>query len=251
MKKTLVVIPYLSSGAQGSELELAVAGWRKHFKEPHHIVIIGDFDGHVFNALSESDSKDPDATFLYCPRVKPIDGQYTPHLDHVHKFRLVHKCFPKTDGFIYTCDDIYATRDFTMEDVLVPKHPEIGPYFDLYGWQSNAVDWWSDRGKTGELCKKNGLPVRDWVCHLPVYYEWDDLLAIYDEFDCDHNSYVVENIYFSRKFGDARSFPATDYRDEVRTANPCIQIGSKTWVTNANCGWSEKLERILRGHYRQ
>lgn len=247
MNKILVVIPYLAQGAQGCEIELAVAGWRKHFKDPHQIVIVGDLDDHVSNAISAGG----DVSFLQCPRIDPIPGQYTPHLDHVHKFRVVHKRFPKSKGFIYTCDDIYATRDFTMEDVLAPKHPEIGPYFKLYDWHSNAVDWWSDRGKTGELCKKEGLPVRDWVCHLPVYYEWDDLLAIYDEFDCDHNSYIVENIYFSRKFGDARSFPATDYRDEVRTANPGIRIGSKTWVTNANCGWSEKLERILREHYRQ
>lgn len=243
MNKILIVIPYLSSGAQGSELELAVAGWRRHFKEPHHIVVVGDHDPIVDTGK--------DISFISCPRIEPIPGQYTPHIDHVHKFRVVRKHFPDTAGFIYTCDDIYATRDFTMEDVLAPKHPEIGPYFKLYDWHSNAVDWWSDRGKTGELCKKNGLPVRDWVCHLPVYYDWNELLAIYDEFDCDHNSYIVENIYFSRKFGDARSFPATDYRDEVRTANPCIRIGSKTWVTNANCGWSEKLEIILRDHYRQ
>lgn len=249
MNKILVVIPYLASGAQGCELELAVAGWRKHFKEPHQIVIIGDWDEHVYNALS----KDEDATFLSCPRVKPIEGQYTPHLDHVHKFRTVRKHFPESKGFIYTCDDIYATADFSLADVLVPKHPEIGPYFKLFEWRSNAIDWWSDRGKTGELCKKEGLPVRDWVCHLPVYYEWDRLLAIYDKYDCDHNSYIVENIYFSQKYGDDPSIPAKDIRDEVRTANPggIRPLGSVKWVTNANCGWSKRLEEILWDHYRQ
>lgn len=248
MDKILVVIPYLASAAQGNELELAVDGWMKHFKDPHHVVIIGDWDEHVYKALTD----DPDAAFISCPRVIPIEGQYTPHIDHVRKFRVVHKRFTGSKGFIYTCDDIYPTADFTLEDVFVPKHPESGPYFKPYEWRSNAVGWWSDRGKTAELCQKEGLPVRDWVCHTPVYYEWDKLLAIYDKYDCDHNSYIVENIYFSQEYGNDHSVPATDYRDEVRTSNPCIHpIGSKIWVTNANCGWSEKLEKNLREHYRQ
>lgn len=240
--KTLVVIPFLASAAQGDELHLAITGWRKHFKEPHRIIVVGDRHPVV-------DSGD-DIIFIDCPRVEPIPGQYTPHLDHVHKFRKVREAFPDSEGFIYTCDDIYAVRDFTMEDVLLPKHPEIGPYFKLYDWKSNAADWWSDRGKTGELCKKEGLPVRDWVCHLPVYYEWDKLFDIYDRYDCDHVSYIVENIYFSREYGDDHSVPAKDMRDEVRTANPCLRpLGSVTWISNANCGWSEALEKILRDHY--
>lgn len=239
--KTLVVIPFLASAAQGDELRLAVTGWRKHFKEPHRIIVVGDCHPVV-------DSGD-DIIFIDCPRVEPIPGQYTPHLDHVHKFRKVREAFPCSNGFIYTCDDIYPTADFTMEDVLVPKHPEIGPYFKPYEWRSNAIDWWSDRGKTAELCRKEGLPVRDWVCHLPVYYEWDRLLAIYDKYDCDHNSYIVENIYFSELYGDGPSRPAIEYRDEVRTSNPGIQIGSKMWIMNANCGWSPRLEKILRDHY--
>ena len=237
MNEILVVIPYLASAAQGDELTLAIQGWRKHFKEPHTIVVVGDYH--------------PDAdVFIECPRVDPIEGQYTPHIDHVHKFRKVRERYPDSEGFIYTCDDIYAVSDFTMEDVLIPKHPEIGPYFKPYDWKSNAHDWWSDRGKTAELCKKEGLPIRDWVCHLPVYYEWDKLFQIYDKYDCDHNSYIVENIYFSKEFGDKRSYPATDYRDEVRTANPNIHpLGTVKWITNANCGWSQKLEDILRKHY--
>ena len=239
MNELLVVIPWLASAAQGNELELAYHGWKRHFKNPHEIIIVGDkpkFKG--------------DYVFIECPRIEPIEGQYTPHLDHVHKFRTVREHYPNSKGFIYTCDDIYATKDFTLEDVKAPKHPEIGPYFKPYDWRSNAADWWSDRGKTAELCVKNDLPVRDWVCHLPVYYEWDKLLEIYDKYDCDHTSYIVENIYFSQEFGDNRSYPATEYRDEVRSSNPNIRpIGTMMWITNANCGWSEKLELILRKHY--
>ena len=260
MKQILVVIPYLASAAQGDELLLAVNGWRKHFKELNQIVVVGDrpewmkgirkvvMDGLTIEWFIDPEW-DYDIKMIDCPRIDPIPGQYTPHLDHVHKFRKVREAFPESDGFIYTCDDIYPTADFTMEDILVPKHPESGPYFKPYEWRSNAIDWWSDRGKTAELCRKEGLPVRDWVCHLPVYYEWERLLAIYDKYDCDHNSYIVENIYFSELYGDGPSRPAIEYRDEVRTSNPGIQIGSKLWIMNANCGWSPRLEKILRDHY--
>ena len=244
MEKILVVIPYLASGAQGNELELAIRGWIRHFQEPFRLVVVGDYHPIV---------EMPGIEFIDCPRVDLIEGQYTPHLDHVHKFREVRRRYPYTEGFIYTCDDIYAVADFTLEDVMVPKHPEIGPYFKLYDWHSNAADWWSDRGKTGELCKREGIPVRDWVCHLPVYYEWDKLFDIYDKYDCDHVSYIVENIYFGLEYGDDHSLPATDYRDEVRSSNPggIRPIGTVKWITNANCGWSEKLEEILRKHYNE
>ena len=239
----LVVIPYLASASQGSELALAVAGWKKHFKEEHLLVVVGDCPECK---LAE------DVVFIDCPRVAPIEGQYLPHIDMVNKFMKVRQNFPQSDGFIYTCDDIYATQDFTMEDVLRPKHPEIGPYFEPYEWRGKHHEWWEDRGKTAELCVKEGLPVRDWVCHLPVYFEWNKLVDIYDRYDCYHNSYIVENIYFSREFGNGPSTPAIKLRDDVRTSNASelhIPIGSMMWVTNGNSGWSEKLESLLKQHY--
>lgn len=279
--ETLVVIPYLASAAQGNELRLAVEGWRQHFKEPHHIVIVGDCPDWLMPKFSTGEVSERevaeaarrfealtgwasntgrgvrrgftfgDLTFINCPRIVPVPGEYTPHLDIVHKFREVRKHFPESKGFIYTCDDIYATADFTLDEVRIPKHPETGPYIIPYDWKSNAADWWSDRGKTAELCYKEGIPTRDWVCHLPVYYEWDKLIEIYDKYDCDHVSYIVENIYFGLEYGAGLSYPAKDYRDEVKSANPggIRPVGSVPWITNQNCGWSKKLEDILMKHY--
>ena len=245
MKETLVVIPFLASAAQGNELELAVAGWRKHFKDPFKIVIVGDHHPVVETG--------DDISFIECPRIDPVPGQYLPHLDMVHKFRKVHEHYPDTEGFIYTCDDIYATADFTLWDVQIPKYPEIdGKWLDDKDWKRNDCDWWADRGKTADLCRREGFPVHDWVCHLPVYYEWEKLLKIYDKYDCDHVSYIVENIYFNEGLKSAGiAFDARDYRDEVVTSYPCNlrPIGSVKWIYNANCGWSEHLEKILREHY--
>lgn len=245
MREILVVIPYLASASQGNELELAVTGWRKHFKEPFHIVVVGDHHPVVETG--------DDISFIDCPRIDPVPGQYTPHLDHVHKFRKVREAYPDTDGFIYTCDDIYATADFDLVDVKIPKYPEIATkWLEDRDWHRNDSDWYADRGKTADLCRREGLHVLDWVCHLPVYYEWDKLLAIYDKYDCDHVSYIVENIYFNQGTKQVPiAFDARDYRDEVRTSYPgnLRPVGSVMWITNANCGWSETLENILKEHY--
>ena len=240
--KILVVIPYLASAAQGDELELAVAGWRRHFKEDYLIVLVGDYHPVV-------DTGD-DIIFIDCPRIDPVPGQYLPHLDHVHKFRRVREAFPDSEGFIYTCDDIYAVADFTMRDVLVPKKPNGGFFFVPIDWEKER-DWMRDKGKTGELCDRLGLPRRNWVCHLPVYYEWDKLLAIYDWYDCDHVSYIVENIYFNIEYPvEPAAKKESEFHDEVKTSVPDLRpVGSVTWISNANSGWSDRLSAILRRHY--
>lgn len=242
-KEILVVIPFLARAAQGNELELAVTGWRLFFKERFRIVIVGDYHPVV-------DTGD-DITFIDCPRIAHIKGQYLPHLDHVHKFRKVREHFQESKGFIYTCDDIYPTADITIEDVLQPKHPEAGFWFKQWDWRRYFPDWYSDKGKTGELCRKEGLPPRNWVCHLPVYYEWDKLIAIYDKYKCDYVSYVVENIYFNIEYpDDPQAVNCHEYRDEVKISSPDIRpIGSVKWISNANSGWSKKLEEILKKHY--
>ena len=240
--KVLVVIPYLAKGAQGNELELAITGWKKFFKEPHIIVVVGD---------NHPCLQQKGALFIDCPQVQPIPGQYLPHLDHVNKFRKVMETLPLRRGFIYTCDDIYPTSDFTMADVLMPKYPERGFNFAVTDWHNQPIDWYSDKLKTGALCQREGLPVRNWICHLPVYYEWKNLLPIYDRYGCDTNSYIVENIYFNMMYpDDPHAVNCLEFRDEVRTAHPDTRpFNTIKWVTNANCGWSQELEDKLRRYY--
>ena len=239
----LVVIPYLASGAQGRELELAVAGWRKHFKENYHIVVVGDYDPVVDTGK--------DITFIDCEQIPPTPGQYRPHLDHVHKFRAVRKRFPKSKGFIYTCDDIYAVADFTLRDVMIPKMPARGFFFGISRSFGGVPDWSSDKQKTGDLCFRAKLPVRNWVCHLPVYYEWERLLDMYDRYNCDNISYIAENIYFNEKYPDEiDAFDEMEFHDEVKTEKLTLRpIGEVQWISNSVGGWSEELEQILLKHY--
>lgn len=239
----LVVIPYLHKGAQGNELDLAVAGWRKHFKEKYLIVVVGDWHPVV-------ESGD-DIFFIECHQIDPVPGQYLPHLDHVHKFRTVRKFFPESKGFIYTCDDIYATSDFDLKDVLIPKMPVRGFYFGITHTFGGVPDWLSDKQKTGDLCFRAKLPVRNWVCHLPVYYEWERLIDMYDRHNCDNISYIAENIYFNEKYPDEiDAVDEHDYHDEVKTEKIDIRpVGSVKWISNSIGGWSDELAEMLKKHY--
>lgn len=247
MNKILIVIPYLAKAAQGKELYLSVAGWRKHFKEDYLIVIVGDRHPIV-------DTGD-DITFIECPRVgRPPKGNYWAHIDHVNKFRTVRKYFPDSEGFIYTCDDIYAVKDFTLNDVkrLKVRSRKIEGSF------GSMNSWVVDNYKTKKKLMSKGLPTMNWVCHLPVWYEWDKLFAIYDKYGCDNKSYVVENLYFNTYYADGdyvvieeepnnyqfKLWDAKKSDDDIREG-----LTSKIWVCNSVLGWRRSMEEILEEHY--
>lgn len=250
MNKTIeipVVIPYLASQAQGRELEYAVAGWRRHFQEPHHIYIVGDY--HPVTQTGD------DITFVPCPRVADIPGQYRPHLDHVNKFRLIMELLgPDCQGFIYACDDMYAVNDFAMEEVLFPKVIS----WDMGGDPTSSNGWQVDCWKTRAFCIAHDLPIWNWICHLPVYYMCEPLKRIYDHLDCDHVSYIVENIYFNSLFRDRRPLKLDIRTDNLKCGvyrpNPNIDtirkaFDTKIWITNSVKGWVPALDWMLKEYY--
>lgn len=247
MNKVLVVIPYLAKKAQGRELEFAVAGWRKHFKEEYLILLVGDY--HPIADTGE------DIVFVSCPRVKwPGRGKYWAHIDHVHKFRKVKELYPDSDGFIYACDDMYAVRDFTMKDVLQPKvrcREITGSYH-----HSNA--WVVENYNTRKILEREGLPIMNWVCHLPVYYEWDKLFHIYDKYKCDTKSRVVEQLYFNTYQADSNYVvieeEENDYQFKLWNKQSSIEdfrnaIGKKFWLSNSEKGWVPEMEKVLSEYY--
>lgn len=241
-----IVIPYLASQAQGRELEYAVAGWRRHFEQPHHIFIIGDYHPVV--------STGDDITFIACPRVEEIPGQYRPHLDHVNKFRTFMRLHPEYDGFIYACDDMYAVNDFGMPEVLLPKIIAM----DMGGDPNSDNGWQRDCFKTRAYCISHDLPIMNWVCHLPVYYDRRMLTSIYDALDCDHVSYVVENIYFNTFYKDRKPLKLDIRYDNLKCGvyrpNPNLDVirkafETKVWITNSVKGWIPELDWMLNRYY--
>ena len=242
MSKTLVVIPYFSAGSQGKEIDLAIAGWGKHFKEDYLLVVVGDY------------ANVPGGLFVDCPQVRhDDDGNYLPHLDHANKFRKILDLFPGYGGFIYACDDMYAVNDFTLDDVKRLKYLEE----DMNGNLLSPNGWERDMAKTRNICVTCGIPVRNWVCHLPVWFERDKFEQMYRRFDYLHNSFIVENVYYNLFHGgeDADLVDGSDrwrlgvFDQSVTDDIIWNAMKSKVWITNSNEGWSERLENLLKHHY--
>lgn len=252
MESYLVIIPYLKGEAQGKELELAIAGWRKHFRAPAKIVVVGDWPeinmGDLYG-ISMAEQFD----FIHCPRLHPVEGQYLPHLDIIHKIDVALPLYPEYDGFIYTCDDIYAVNDFGPEEILFPK---------VQDWVMPVVaddegnGWWRDLGKTRAVCEKRGYAMHNWVCHLPVYYDRKKYQRIIDRHGCRETSYVVENLYFNAfhsnrvplvlSKGNNLKWP---FQSKFVPAEFDAALATKVWVYNSVGGWCEELEERLRKHY--
>lgn len=244
MDKFLVIIPYLAREAQGREISFAIAGWHKHFLAPHRIVVVGDYPTLL-------DGQECD--FIPCPRIAPVEGQYLPHLDIIHKIDQALIRYTDYDGFIYTCDDIYAVNDFGPEEILFPKVQDaVMPMVA----DDEGNGWWRDLGRTRDVCQKNGYGLRNWVCHLPVFYERSKYEYIIEKYGCRETSYVVENLYFNVFWnnrvplvlskGNNLKYPVQGFfnKNEVAAA-----FREKIWIYNSVSGWCDELAAMLDEHF--
>ena len=245
-RKYLVVIPFLPSAAQGREIEYAIAGWRKHFKEDHLIIVVGE-------NLPALDAED-----VYClesKRVDAVSGQWRQHLDYVKCFRAVRDAFPDSDGFIFVADDCYAVNDFDISDVKFLKMLE--PKFDFNPESSNG--WRRDKMKTKKALLAAGLPARNFTTHLPYWFDWDKIEALWKQYDMDHESYVIEDLYYNTYDCDRIPFQLNAESDNLKCGVynttketlDCLRKApsQKIWITNSPDGWCSDLEVLLQLHY--
>lgn len=243
-RKYLVAIFYIASEAQGSEISLAIEGWRRHFKEDHEIVVVGD----------EPPVKD--VRWMYVERLKPKEGEYLPAIDICNK--LAHVCYYAEEdfyeGFIWASDDFFAVNDFTIEDVMQPKYledelPREGA--------SNTNHFWRTQVKTRRLLEKKGYGIVNWTTHLPMWFDNGDLYWLIHDYDLTRNSYIVENLYYN--IYKPETIPAKLRRDDRWKFEVCFTpldtegfrnaLANKIWVCCSVNGWSAELEQKLKEHY--
>ena len=112
--------------------------------------------------------------------------------------------------------------------------------------------------KTKKKLIENGLPVMNWVCHLPVYYEWNKLFSIYDAYHCDIRSYVVEQLYFNTYYSNSDYIvieeEPKDYQYKQWDKKHSIEefmkaMKTKIWVCNSVSGWNPEIENVLSAYY--
>ena len=243
--KIIVVIPYLPGEGQGREIEYAVAGWRRHFREDFVLVAVGEgVTGRVPDGVMAIES----------PRVQDRAGMYRQHLDYVSCLRRVREAFPRSKGYIRTADDCYAVRDFDMADVLVRK--TIGEV----GRDRIAIpgSWQGDKERTRAALAANGYTTHNYTTHLPQYFEWGKMEALWRKFRMDENSYVDEDLYFNIFEGNRAAVNVhteeQPYKCGVYRPNPRIDyiegfIGQLIWITNSPAGWVPQLDMMLAEYY--
>ena len=241
----LVVIPYLPGEGQGRELEYAVAGWRRHFKDNHIIVLVGDGVSAV---------PVPGVVPIDSPRVAERPGQYRQHLDYVSCLRRVHEAFPRSKGYVRVADDCYAVRDFCLSDIQVPKI--IGEI----GKSSIAIpgSWQGDLQRTRATLADDGFPVHNYTTHLPQWFEWEKMERLWRRYRMDETSFVDENLYYNIYEGWRAAVNVhTDYQPYkcgIYRPNPRIDyiegcIGTRIWITNSPSGWVPQLDMMLAKYY--
>ena len=243
--KYIIAITYLPAAAQGNEIEYAIAGWRKHFKEDYQIVIVGE---------NLPEFKGGDIICIESPRVPEIPGQYRQHLDYVNCLKKVHAMFPESEGFIHVADDCYAVNDFTINDVAALKFHNSLLDFD----PASPNAWRRDAMKTAALLKSLGLPQRDFTTHIPIWFDWKKIEYLWERFDMQHESYVIEDLYFNFYYPFAGAVQLDEDSDRIKcgvyTTRPNPErllsaFRNKIWITNSPDGWQPALYDLLQMHF--
>lgn len=239
----LVILPYYQDRAQGDEIRIALKSWRKFCKSKYKFVVIGQFNNDIEQEFDW-------VKFIPTKRVNVSNLQYIPHLDVQYKMEVVYNLFhDKYKGFIYTADDSYAIKSFSIEELKVIHFHSIS----FMGNEKAPTSFWvHDKWKTRQLLDKENLLHINYTTHFPRYYEFDRLHDLWDKYNMRKESYVLEDIYFNSYIHEHPTLDSTIrlgiwnkdiYEREFDNAinNPNIKF-----ICNSVEGWSKELEESLK-----
>lgn len=248
-KNTIIVgIPYLAKGAQGRELEYALAGWRNHFKEKDYLVVVVG-DHHPAVDLYDR------TMHILAPRIEdPGNGEYLPALDIINKMKALHNAFPKHNGFVWAADDIYAVNNFDLADIKFLKMLEP----NMNGFKEDDKNPWRRMmAKTRNKLMEQGYPTRNFSLHLPYWFIWSSIESLIDKYDLEKKSLSIQSLYFNIFFADRIPFQLLE-NDNIKlgiyTKNPSPEkikeaFKTKIWLNNSVIGFVPDLYVQLEKHY--
>lgn len=245
-KPVLVIIPYLGEEAQGNELKLAVAGWKRFCRFPYQMVIVAD---DIEPILELGD----DAFLIQEPRVEGKDGCYRPHLDVMNRIKVARAAFPGRSGFIVAHDDCFAVNDFTLDDVKCLK-TDSAIYSDI----KDPNPYRADKAKTKMVLEAEGKNYRSFSVHLPLFYDAKKYDATVLKYDLFNRSLIVEDLYHNTYNADKHTILLSHGNDPFRcwmsngSRRPdevLDALRNKKWVSCAVNAYSFIVENILRQHY--
>lgn len=241
--EVLVVLPYVENQRQGTELNLALTGWRKFCQFNYHFIVIGEFNPQLRE-------KYPWVQFIYQERKPKKDNQYNPHLDIQHKMNVIYNQYANLyNGFIWMVDDNYAIKPFTLNDITTIHYHASS----FTGQESAPTNYWNhDKWKTRQLLDAENLSHVNYTTHYPCYFDFKRLKNIWDKYDMQNNSYVIEDIYFNSYEHDQPILDNTlrlgvwsynIYKNEFEKA---VNDPNIKFVCNSVEGWSRDFEESLK-----
>lgn len=221
--KKLLVIQYVSKGAQGHEIELAVKSWYKYcknFETEWQAVSIGEqIPGHPEIPCIAGDKED-------LTSAKPCRAQ------HIHVARdLYDVCYicnnTPIEDFVLTSDDFFAIRPFDWNDLAKPRYNDdasidwtgnpsvVGdPHFWSYAkyktiqmlikssygehiTQSGRVYWDKVTRDWKHSVQKTRNSTLDFTTHAPAVYhvQWLEFIINHYQMTDPPNDYTFEDIY--------------------------------------------------------
>ena len=234
VRPLLVVIPYRKKEAQGNELELAVKGWKKYFKEDFQIVIVGDNEEYLPEDV------------IHVHHECIIDN---PPLDIVSKLREVMLRFPQAENIILTNDDIYPVNDFSLTEIQLLRVDGL-----LTDKKNTGKLYSENRLRTMNLLEKEGRSLYEYGTHTPVFLEVEKLLALFEKYSMDTEAYLITSLYFNTYFSarvpfvhhlENDNFKVGVCRPDANLRRLKELIPRKIWVYNSVAGWNEDFQRII------
>ena len=249
MKTRLFVIPYFAGDADGKELTWCIAGIRRHFVEPYLIALVGDY-----HPIATSG---PDIIHVDCPRVGPPENPdlYQPHIDMANKFRIAARVFGNTfDEFIWYTDDYYAVNDFGLGEVAMPKILA----WEIIGDATHPNGFKRDKARTKAMLQAGGYPTWNWTTHTPQFVEFEKMMKLFDRYDIERASYVIEDMYFNIYQGTrkpilldilADTFKFGIYAPHPDPAMIERAFREKVWITNSPTGYVPELIAAMDAYY--
>lgn len=228
-----VVIPYIKEFAQGNELQMALRGWDKHFKEDFRVVVIGDREPWMNDQVD----------VIECKRI----GN-NPPIDIAHKMLLAIESDLVSEKFIWSNDDQYLVSPCVLADFETLKcEGRLKEPFpnNLYGRNKKA---------TTELLKEAKKPTFDFSTHTPFVFEKEKLADLIEEFELTKNAHLISSLYYNWFFPDfvplrmnleVDNIKVGVYRPNANFGKLKQLIPQKKLVSNSQSGWTEEFSKIM------
>lgn len=226
-----VVIPYRADEANGQELRFALRSFEKNFKEPFHIVVIGDkedwFDEeNIIHIPFDSKDDNPQVNLIEILKIAIADERVT-------------------ETFIWSNDDIYLLNEITTAHIAIPK--ALGKFEP----EKYNGHYKSNMEKTIALLAEQGLPPVNYGTHTPLFFDKAKLQEMFEKFpealkgDC-----LFESLYYIGQFPIILDWLNDNWLLPIISSNPDpkqLQSFSekKFFLNNNPRSYSPTLEKFL------